>query len=126
MKLRGMRILLVDDVADVRDILAMLLRMEGADVVAVGSGRQAAAIVSRRDFDVVITDFGLPDVPGDVLITEILSMARSPLRVVVMTGYGEPYLTRALQRGADAVFTKPLELTSIVEYLQRRDVTASA
>ena len=38
-----------------------------------GSGREAAELASRRDFDVVLSDLGLPDIPGDVLIRQILA-----------------------------------------------------
>jgi len=44
----------------------------------------------------------------------------------VITGYGEPYLTRARQAGADAVFTKPVEWSRVLDYLRRPDLAASA
>jgi FixJ family two-component response regulator len=46
--------------------------------------------------------------------------------VVVITGYGEPYVSRARQAGADAVFTKPVEWTNILDYIRRPDLAASA
>jgi FixJ family two-component response regulator len=46
--------------------------------------------------------------------------------VLVVTGYGEPYLTRAKQAGAQVVFTKPVEWSRILEALQRPDLAASA
>jgi CheY-like chemotaxis protein len=46
--------------------------------------------------------------------------------VIVITGYGEPYLTRARQAGADAVFTKPVEWTRILDYIRWPDLAASA
>jgi len=44
----------------------------------------------------------------------------------VVTGYGEPFLSRARQAGANAVFTKPVEWSRILEYLERSDLAASA
>src|SRR2546421_572827 len=96
---------------------------EGA---AAASGREAAELANRRDFDVVLSDLGLPDIPGDVLIRQILAGARRRTRVVVVTGYGEPYLSRARQAGAEVVFTKPVEWARILEWLQRPDLAASA
>ena len=66
-----MRILLVEDAPDIREVFTVLLRVEGADVTATGSGREAADLASRRDFDVILSDLGLPDLPGDVLILDV-------------------------------------------------------
>jgi CheY-like chemotaxis protein len=65
-------------------------------------------------------------VPGDVLIRQILATARRRTRVIVVTGYGEPYLTRARQAGAEVVFTKPVEWPRILEALARPGLAASA
>jgi len=104
----------------------MLLRSEGAGVTAVGTGREAAEVVARHEFDVVLTDLGLPDIPGDVLVRQMANNTHRRPRIAVITGYGEPYLTRARQAGAHAVFTKPVEWTRVVDYLCRPDLAASA
>jgi two-component system, chemotaxis family, CheB/CheR fusion protein len=126
MALEGIRILLVEDAPDIREVFTVLLRVEGAEVVPVGTGREAIDVAGARDFDVVLSDLGLPDIPGDVLIRQILSSARGRTRVVVVTGYGEPYLTRARQAGAEVVFTKPVEWTRILDWLKRPGLAASA
>lgn len=124
--LRRMRVLLVEDVPDIRDALTTLLRAEGAEVMATGSGREAVDLLGQHQFDVVLSDLGLPDIPGDVLIRQVRAGSTGRARVVVITGYGEPYLTRARQAGADAVFVKPLDWTGILAYLRRPDLAASA
>jgi two-component system CheB/CheR fusion protein len=121
-----MQILVIEDATDIRDVFAVLLRAEGADVVATGSGREAAELAAQRHFDVVLSDLGLPDVPGDVLIRQILAASKGRTRVLVVTGYGEPYVTRARQAGADVVFTKPVEWTRILDYIRRPGLAASA
>jgi two-component system CheB/CheR fusion protein len=126
MSLAGLRILVVEDVADIREVFTVLLEAEGADVVAAGTGREAAELVRGREFDVVLSDLGLPDIPGDVLIRQIVTAGKGRVRVVVITGYNEPYLTRAKQAGADIVFTKPVEWTRILDYLHRPGLAASA
>ncbi len=126
MSLEGMRILVVEDATDIREAFTVLLRSEGADVVATGSGREAAEIAAERRFDVVLSDLGLPDVPGDVLIRQIRAAANERTRVIVVTGYAEPHVTRARQAGADVVFTKPVEWTRILDYIRRPGLTASA
>jgi two-component system, chemotaxis family, CheB/CheR fusion protein len=110
-------VLLVEDATDIRDVFKMLLEAEGAQVVATGSGREAAALATHEDFDVILTDLGLPDISGEMVIRQALQNARRRPRVVVVTGYDEPFTTRARAAGADAVLTKPVLWTSIVEEL---------
>ena len=126
MKLLGMHVLLIEDVSDIREVFAILLRSEGADVVATGSGREGAEMAKAGRFDVVLSDLGLPDLSGDALIRQIRAVSGKGTRVIVITGYGEPYLTRARQAGADAVFTKPVEWTRILDYIRWPDLAASA
>ena len=128
MSLEGRRILLIEDAPDIREVFGVLLRVEGAEVVPAATGREALAAADGRDFDIVLSDLGLPDIPGDVLIRQLLSRegARRRTRVVVVTGYGEPYVTRARQAGAEVVFTKPVEWTRILEWLEHPDLAASA
>lgn len=121
-----MRILLIEDAADIREVFTVLFRAEGADVIATGSGVEAAEIAARLEFDVIVSDLGLPDIPGDVLIRQILAGARVRMRVLVVTGYGEPHVTRARLAGADAVFTKPVEWSRVLDFLNHPDLAASA
>jgi len=126
MGLRGLRILVIEDAHDIREVFTLLLRAEGADVESAANGREATDLVAQRRFDVVLSDLGLPDIPGDVLIRELRARSGRATRVLVVTGYGEPFLSRARQAGADVVFTKPVEWSRILEYLEHPDLAASA
>jgi two-component system, chemotaxis family, CheB/CheR fusion protein len=126
MGLQGSRILVIEDAPDIREVFTLLLRAEGAHVEAAANGRDALELGAHSEFDVVLSDLGLPDIPGDVLIRQLIAQSRGRTRVLVVTGYGEPYLTRAKQAGAQVVFTKPVEWSRILEALQRPDLAASA
>ena len=126
MGLRGLRILVIEDAQDIREVFTLLLRAEGAVVDSAANGREATEFVAQQRFDVVLSDLGLPDIPGDVLIRELRARSGRATRVMVVTGYGEPFLTRARQAGADVVFTKPVEWSRILEYIERSDLAASA
>src|SRR5207249_3184237 len=99
MGLRGVRILVIEDAQDIREVFTLLLRAEGADVASAANGREATDLVAAQRFDVVLSDLGLPDIPGDVLIRELRARSGRATRVVVVTGYGEPFLARARQAG---------------------------
>jgi two-component system CheB/CheR fusion protein len=124
--LAGLRVLLVEDAEDIREVLTFLLRGDGAEVCVAGTARAAMDAAATQDFDVLLTDLGLPDVAGDHLIREILERKRRPLRVVVITGFGEPYAARARQAGADAVFIKPLDWSVLRAALHARDAALAA
>lgn len=116
--LRAVKILLVEDSDDIRDAFCGLLRAEGAEVLAVADGQTAIAAALRENFDVLLTDYGLPDIPGDFLIRQLLTVAPRRPRVVVVTGYGEPYAGWAREAGADLVLTKPVEWHDLRDHLR--------
>lgn len=126
MKLKGIRVLVIEDVPDIRDVFVILLRAEGADVTSTGSGLEGADLAQNGRFDIILSDLGLPDIAGDLLIRKIRTSVARGTRVLVITGYGEPYVTRAKQAGADAVFTKPVEWTEVLDFIRRPDLAASA
>jgi CheY-like chemotaxis protein len=126
MALDGLRMLVIEDVTDIRDVLVLLLRDEGADVVAAGSGREGVEIAKREQFHVVLCDLGLPDIGGDTLIREMRSATRERrVLVIATTGYGEPHVSRARDAGADAVFIKPINWPDLVEYIRQSGTIAA-
>jgi CheY-like chemotaxis protein len=112
-----LRILLVEDSQDIREVFTLLLRAEGAEVLATASGREAIEQIAKRDFDVVLTDLGLPDIPGDTVIRRVLANSRRRPRIIVVTGYDEPFVSRARQAGADVVFNKPIVWSTLANTL---------
>ena len=121
-----MRILLVEDSQDIREVFTLLLRAEGAEVLATASGREAIEQIAKRDFDVVLTDLGLPDIPGDALIRRVLARSRHRPRIIVVTGYDEPFVSRARQAGADLVFNKPIVWSTLANALAAAHHVAAA
>src|SRR5438477_5002201 len=113
----ALRMLLVEDSSDVREVFTLLLRSEGVDVVATGSGSEAVDLAARNDFDIVLTDLGLPDIPGDVVIRRVLAGSRRRPRVIVVTGYDEPFVIRARLAGADLLFFKPILWSTLADAL---------
>jgi DNA-binding response OmpR family regulator len=101
-----------------------LLRLEGAEVVGVADGYDALRIFRGRHFDVVISDLGLSDIPGDVLIRTIIARLDVPLRWL-SSQVKAPSLTRALEAGAGAIFAKPCEWRNVVAYLDGLGVASA-
>ena len=104
------RILVVDDEADVREVLADVLASQGHTVTLAGGGQEALAYLERDPFDLVITDLGMPDVNGWDVARAVKS-GRQELPVLLLTGWAD-----AVETGVgrvDAVIKKPFDMTKL-------------
>jgi CheY-like chemotaxis protein len=104
------RILVVDDEADVREVLADVLAAQGHTVTLAGGGQEALAYLERDPFDLVITDLGMPDVNGWDVARAVKS-GRQELPVLLLTGWAD-----AVEAGVgrvDAVIKKPFDMTKL-------------
>ena len=61
LRLEGVRVLVVEDDEDTREVLTLGLELQGATVLAVGSAREALAAVEEFLPTVILSDIGLPD-----------------------------------------------------------------
>src|SRR4029077_4066013 len=62
--IKGVRILVVDDEADARELIRRLLEEHEASVTTVSSAREAMEALERRVFDVLLSDIGMPELDG--------------------------------------------------------------
>jgi two-component system, OmpR family, KDP operon response regulator KdpE len=124
--LKGVHVLVVEDSPSVLEMFTLLLRAEGADVAGAVNGRDALALFEAHHFDLLVSDLGLPDIPGEVLIRAIVSAARGPLEVVVITGDTGSSLIRASDAGAGAIFAKPCEWGVVLKYINALALGAAA
>jgi PAS domain S-box-containing protein len=114
------RVLIVDDNRDAADSLAMCLRLDGHETLAVYTAEEALAQFARYAPDVVLLDIGLPLMDG-YEVAERLRAQSSTLRLIALTGYGqEDDKRRALNAGFDAHLTKPMDLAALKHALRGR------
>lgn len=121
------RVLVVDDDAELRDLLTRALERDGHVVAAAGS--LAAARGRLTDgVDVIVLDLALPDGEGPTLCRELRAQA-SPVPVLMLTAHTEiPTRVRSLDAGADDFLGKPFsvaELRARVRALGRRRAPTS-
>lgn len=109
---KRIRILLVEDHEPTRTTLAGLLARRSYDVVAAATVAEARSISHARQFDLLITDIGLPDGNGYDLMNELRK--DTPLRGIALTGYGmERDVARSENAGFDAHLTKPVRIQAL-------------
>ncbi len=128
--LAGRRILVVDDEADARDVLAQILGQAGADVIVVGSADEALETLRRWRPDVLVSDIGMPGDDGYVLIRKVRALGTAEggqVRALALTAYARSEdRALALEAGFHTHIAKPvdpLELTALIAGLapERRD-----
>src|SRR6185436_17993690 len=125
--LNGLRVLVVDDEQDTRELVAALLTTCGAEVVLVGSATEALDQMKQQRFDLLISDIGMPDMNGYDLISRIRQLGeehggRTP--AMALTAYaGIDDRKRALAAGYEMHIPKPFvaaELISAAIFLAER------
>jgi PAS domain S-box-containing protein len=117
-RLDGLRIMIVDDDADAREVLMSMLAQAGAEIKACHSARDALQTIEQWHPFALISDIGMPDEDGYALIREL--RARAPERggdipAVALTGYARSEdRTRALAAGFQAHVSKPVEAAELI------------
>jgi len=117
------RILLVEDEAAIADAAIYALQTEAFEVVHVGLGREALALLQSEKFDVLILDVGLPDQTGFDVCRELRKFSQIPLIFLTARG-GEIDRVLGLEIGADDYMVKPFsprELVARVRVCLRRN-----
>ena len=112
-------ILLVEDKASLRKMLATALEKEGHSVTAAPDGNRASDLIRQRDFHLILTDLRLPHGSGiDVLKTA--READPSVPVLIMTAYGTiEEAVRAMKLGAFDFIPKPVDIAHLVLLVER-------
>ncbi len=107
------RILVVDDEPFVCDAVKMMLAFDGHEVQTASSGQEALSLLEKSRFDVVITDFSMPNMKGDELAATI--KARDPKQPVIMiTAFAEMLQAAgAPLKAVDHMISKPFLLENL-------------
>jgi len=106
---RSSAILVVDDNAANRDVLARRLTREGHKVVTAANGASALDLVARQDFDIILLDLIMPEMSGfEVLRRLKASEQTSHIPVIVISALDElDTVVRCIEAGAEDYLTKP-------------------
>ncbi len=116
--LSGLRVLVVDDERDTRELVAAVLTRCGAELVSVGSAAEALDHMERQRFDLLISDIGMPEMNGYDLIARIRQLGeehggRTP--AVALTAYaGIEDRKRALAAGYEMHIPKPFIAAELI------------
>lgn len=122
LRLAGLRVLLVEDEADARELLTLTLRVSGAEVQAVASAQQALLDLQSFNPDVLLSDIGLPFESGYDLIQKIRALPSDFNRIpaLALTAFAtEKDRQRALASGFQMHLSKPVEPRALIQAIER-------
>ena len=121
------KILIVDDNADLLDMLSEYLTSNDYNVVSCESGAEGLTEFFNFMPDIVLTDVVMPGFDGIELLLK-LRVINPDVRVIVMSGgnrgHADTYLHMADKLGANAVLNKPFELSDLLVQLKNLEANA--
>ena len=111
--------LVVDDVADVTELLEVLLTQAGYKVVTAGSAKAALAAAHEKQFDVIISDIGMPEMNGYQLAEALRQLPEyKTVPLVAITGYSMfDDQQRSKKAGFNAHMTKPIDPRALIDLI---------
>jgi signal transduction histidine kinase/ActR/RegA family two-component response regulator len=115
--LAGLRVLLVDDEADTREVLRVLLEVQGATVTAASSAGEALDLLRRHATDVLLADIGMPEQDGYALIEAVRALTTSEAVVpaIAVTAYvSSRDRARAFKAGYGWHLAKPVDPDQLI------------
>jgi CheY-like chemotaxis protein len=117
-ELEGLRVLVVDDEADTRELLAAMLKSCGAHVIQAASAAEAFEQMERARPDVLVTDIGMPEEDGYSLLARIRALPPERgggIPAAALTAYARAEdRVRALRSGFQMHVPKPIEPAELI------------
>ena len=116
--LQGLKIVVVDDEADARELLSSLLTVYGAEVITCGSAAEALDVIPTIKPQILVSDIGMPQMDGYTLIKKLLELEPEVGRqipAIALTAYTRVEdRIRALSQGFQMFVPKPVEPSELV------------
>lgn len=117
LNLQNQQILVVDDEADTRELIAFFLQQWGAKVTIAKSAKEALSFLEEIRFDLLISDIGMPDLDGYSLMRQVRTLNfNQEIPAIALTAYAsEEDQKQATLSGFQLHIAKPLELEQLTQ-----------
>lgn len=115
------RALVVDDSADIAFMVVMILQHAGYEAAMAISAVEALALAQREQFDLIISDIGMPQMDGYALAENLRALpAYGTTPMIAVTGFAEfDDRDRALAAGFNAHLKKPVDVVKLLQLIER-------
>ena len=113
-------IFVVEDNADMRDLLVEFLKLYGFMAITAEDGEAALPLIRQQQPDLVITDIDMPRLDGISMIRELRRWPETRnVPVLVLTAYRTKKANEALEAGATQTAFKPVELEALIRMIKQ-------
>jgi CheY-like chemotaxis protein len=113
-------LLIVEDNADLRELLTVFLTMHGYAVIAAEDGEAGLRLIRRQPPDLVITDIEMPKMDGLSMIRELRRWPETrSVPVLVLTAYCGKNGSEAMEAGATRAAYKPVQLDALITMIEQ-------
>ncbi|MEH1826832.1 MAG: response regulator [Nostoc sp.] len=120
LNLNGIRVLVVDDEVDSKELAYFILQEYGAEVISVGSPFKVISTLTDFQPDVLVLDIGMPEMDGYMLLEQIRSLPSQggQIPAIALTAYaGKLDKQQAISAGFQAHLSKPVDIAQLVEVI---------
>ena len=122
---RSYRVLIIDDDTEILRVFSKILQLEGFITETAANGQEALSKAKASFFDVFLIDVRLPDMEGTEILGEIQKCDPTAVKIMVSGQPSTENAIKALNSGANAFFTKPVDfgilIKNIKDRIQERD-----
>jgi two-component system, NtrC family, response regulator HydG len=116
--MRPARVMIVDDDRDLAESLAEMLELQGHTVQVASNGQEAVERHRKAEFDITFMDVRMPIMNGVDSFFEIRKL-KPDAKIVMMTGFKEAIVTRALEAGAAGLLNKPFDIETMLAIVDK-------
>ena len=117
--LKGLRLLVVDDDDDLREMMADEFGYAGAEVFKAAGGNEALEMLATVDIQAVVTDLKMPNGDGMSILRGVQTLKNPPRALVVVTGFSDISNDEFTKNGATAIFPKPFDFAEVILSLRK-------
>jgi DNA-binding response OmpR family regulator len=113
-----LNLLIVDDDTAVTELLSLLLKMQGFDILTANRGVDGIALTRDKKPDLVLLDLMMPDMDGWAVCRELRGFSTVP--ILILSALNEPgKIASILDAGADDYLTKPVPSSVLVAHINK-------
>lgn len=116
--LKGVQVLVVEDEADMREILSEHLKFQGAEVTEAEDGLSALTLMAQKKFHAVITDVNMPQMNGLELLKSARQESVDSPAFIVISGFSDIEEPEFYHSGAQGFFSKPFSIYALTERIR--------
>lgn len=113
--LKDKTLLVVDDEADLREIVSSELEFMGAKVFQAENISRAKSIIDQEKIDLIVSDIRMPGGTGVDLLNHIKSKSINVPPIILITGFADISVEDAFNQGAEALLSKPFRLEELIQ-----------